>query len=232
MVRLSIIIPVLNEAEFVASAVDRAWALLPVEVIVVDGGSSDTTAELARGLRCSFLQAQRGRGQQQNAGARAASGDVLLFLHADVWLEPQASQQIYHALRSTRLHGAFHQRIESSERIYRLLEKGNALRARVLGLPYGDQGIFVRRDVFFSMGGFAEVPLLEDVQLMRTLRTRGMPALLHGPLHVSPRRWKKHGIVRQTLRNWLLLAAFFLGVSPHRLVRFYRAHAEPRSRPP
>ena len=228
MVRLSIIIPVLNEAEMIASAVDRAWELEPVDVIVADGGSTDRTAEIARSLRCVVVHSPRGRGRQQNAGADVATGEVLLFLHADTWLEPQAATQIDRAISNRRkICGAFRQHIDSDAPAYRLLERGNWLRAQLLGLPYGDQGIFVRRDAFISVGGFANVPLMEDVLLMRKLRERSMPTMLPGPLHVSPRRWQKYGIARQTMRNWLLLTAFQLGVPPQRLAPAYRPHSEP-----
>ena len=226
MVRLSIIIPVLNEASRIAGAVQHAWDLKPHEVIVVDGGSSDGTAEIAARQSCTLLHSARGRAIQQNTGAYSAGGEVLLFLHADTWLAPAAAEQIARALGKDGLvAGAFCQRIEAPGRIYRMVERGNALRARVLGLPYGDQGIFLGSKIFRQLGGFPNVALMEDVLLMQQIRRVSPPALLPGPLNVSPRRWEKYGIVRQTLRNWSLLLAFELGASPKRLAQFYQPHA-------
>ncbi|MBI1899808.1 MAG: TIGR04283 family arsenosugar biosynthesis glycosyltransferase [Planctomycetia bacterium] len=222
---VSVVIPALNEAASIAQAVRRAWELGPREVIVVDGGSTDGTLDVARSCRCVALASPRGRGVQQNAGAAAASGDVLLFLHADTWLDPGAIEQIAAALASDRVcGGSFRQRIEAPGFLYRLLECGNALRAR-WGRPYGDQGIFLRRDVFFRGGGFPEAALMEDVLLVRKIRRCGRLVLLPGRIHVSPRRWQKHGIVRQTLRNWRLLTALGWGADPERLAEHYEPHS-------
>ena len=223
-VNVSIVIPVLNEEARIATAIERAWAAGGSQVIVVDGGSKDETAEIARDARCQFLASPPGRAQQQNFGAAEATGEVLLFLHADTWLAKGAAAQIPPALRDPRVVcGAFLQAIDAEGRAYRLLERGNALRARVLGLAYGDQGIFVLRKTFQAIGGFPKVRLMEDLLLMRTLRTLHPPRLLPGPLHVSPRRWQQEGVVGRTLRNWSLLAAESLGVPPDRLAQFYAA---------
>ena len=203
-----------------------AWAARCDEVIVADGGSSDRTCELAKTLKCTVLSTDRGRAIQQNAGAKNATGDVLLFLHADNWLSDVACDQIRKTLtEQAAICGAFRQQIQSPRMVFRWLERGNAWRADWLGRPYGDQGIFVRRDAFFTVGGFPAVPLLEDLLLMKRLRKISRPRLLPGPIYVSPRRWRKHGVVRQTLRNWSILLAHSLGVSPNRLARFYVGHA-------
>lgn len=226
---ISIIIPALNEAERIAFAVERALALVPEEVLVVDGGSDDETAVLAERAGGSVIASARGRAVQQNRGAEAARGNVLLFLHADTWLEPGALNQIDGVLAQPNVvGGAFRQRIEAEGWLYRMLERGNAARVQLLKSAYGDQGIFVRRGVFEAVGRFAEVPLMEDVLLSRALRRRGRLALLPGPLHVSARRWQRHGIIRQTLRNWTLVTAHRLGVSTGRLARFYPSHGDPR----
>jgi rSAM/selenodomain-associated transferase 2 len=212
----------LNEAAMIASAIDRSWMAGADEVIVCDGGSSDGSPSIAGGQRCRVIHSPAGRGLQQNQAAAVAEGDVLLFLHADNWLASGACQQIRDALADASLqYGAFRQRIESPRVLYRLIEYGNAARVRYLGLAYGDQGIFVRRETFAAVGGFPEVSLMEDLRLMRLLHRFGPPALLPGPLHVSPRRWQKHGVIRQTLCNWWLLTAEKFGVSPDRLARFY-----------
>lgn len=222
---VSIVIPALNEAANIAATVRRAWQTGPAEVIVVDGGSADRTAEQARSAGAAVIESAAGRARQQNAGAREARGDVLLFLHADCWLAPESLGQIVEVLADSRVEcGAFRQRIEAEGRLFRYLERGNAWRARRRGLPYGDQGIFVRRATFEALGGFPEVRLMEDVMLMRQLRRRSRPALLPGPIYVSPRRWQKQGVIRQTARNWLLLSAFRLGVHPDRLAAFYAPH--------
>jgi len=222
--RISFIIPTLNEAEHVEWAVSRAWEAGACEVIVADGGSMDDTVAIARRLTCRLVCCQvAGRGIQQNAGADVARGDVVLFLHADNWLEPQAGRQISQLLGDGKWSvGAFAQAIDAEGPVYRWLERGNAMRARRLGLAYGDQGIFLRRELFQQLGGFAPVRLMEDVDLMQRLRRRREPvAVLPGPIHVSPRRWQQHGVVQQTLRNWSLLTAFHLGVSPDYLAGLY-----------
>lgn len=225
MPKTSIIIPALNEAARIAEAVRRARETGPYEVIVVDGGSGDETAALARQAGANVLITVPGRAVQQNIGARHATGDVLLFLHADTWLPPHAVRQIESALADAAVGcGAFRQQIEAEGLAYRLLERGNAWRVKRRGMAYGDQGIFVRRALFDELGGFPEVRLMEDLLLMKRLRRRSRPELLPGPLHISARRWQRHGVVRQTARNWLLLAAARFGVSPDRLAQFYARH--------
>ena len=224
--RLSIVIPARNEAANIARAVASAWRTGATEVIVVDGGSDDGTPAIAADLECILLSAPRGRAIQQNAGARAASGDVLLFLHADNYLPADdVARQVADCLTDPRrLHGALRQRIDSPGVAFRLLESGNALRVRLLGLPYGDQAIFVRREAFWQCGGFPEEPLMEDLIHMQRLRRSAWPALLAGPVVVSPRRWRKRGVLEQTLRNWWLLARYSLGAKPAALAQHYQQH--------
>lgn len=225
LMRLAVIIPTWNEAAKIDSALVRAQDLGPEEIWVVDGGSRDDTVARARQHRCQVLESPVGRALQQNLGAKHAGGDVLLFLHADTWLEPAARGQLETALAEPRvLGGAFRQRIESPRGVYRWLEWGNAARVRWWGLAYGDQGIFVRRETFFALGGFPPVKLLEDLLFMRRLAERTRPVLLAGPLHVSARRWERHGVLRQTARNWAILAAHRWGVSPDRLADYYTRH--------
>ena len=226
---ISVIIPTLNEANSIGRAIDNALAGGAHEVLVVDGGSDDGTLDVVRDKACRLLECAPGRAAQQNLGARHASGEVLLFLHADNWLEPVGLSQIEAALADDdMLGGAFRQQIEAPGRLYRALERGNAWRAARLKLPYGDQGIFMRRETFEHLGGFPEVPIMEDLLLMRCFRRRFRGrtrlVLLPGPLHVSPRRWQRNGVIGQTARNWLLLSATLLGVSPHRLAAFYPPH--------
>ena len=223
--QISAIIPVVNEEARIENAIEKAWLAGADEVIVVDGQSQDKTTTLAKNSNCSLFQSTPGRAKQLNHGVRQANGGVVLFLHADTWLEPGACDQIRDSLADERvLAGAFEQNIQSKRRIVKWIEKGNARRVRWFNLAYGDQGIFVRKQVFEEVGGFPDVPLMEDYILSQRLRKRTSFALLPGPLHVDARRWEQHGPLRQTLRNWLITAAFRLGVSPTRLANFYRRH--------
>ncbi len=224
--RLSVVIPTLNEAALIERAVERAFALQPIDVVVADGQSADQTASLAAAAGATVLACRPGRGNQMNAGAAATTGDILLFLHADGWLEPQGVEQMQSALADPKIvGGAFRQRIDHDGRVFRCLEWGNAARVSWRRMAYGDQGIFIRRSVFEEIGHFPEVQLMEDVLLMSELRRRSLPIrLLAGPLHVDPRSWLKQGVIRQTLHNWTLLAGLRLGISPNRLAELYRPH--------
>ncbi|MBP86384.1 MAG: glycosyl transferase family 2 [Planctomycetaceae bacterium] len=225
--RITVIIPALNEESVIDQAIASAWEAGADEVIVVDGGSDDRTVAVAKEYNCKVVAAPKGRASQQNAGAREATGDVFLFLHADSRLGESACQQIRDALeRPDVAGGALRQRIEANGLGYRILEQGNAWRVRWLGLPYGDQAIFVRREEFEELGGFPEVKLMEDLLLMKQLRRKAWPVLLPGLVFVDARRWQQHGIIRQTLRNWWLLAAHKLGKSPDQLATYYRRHDE------
>ncbi len=228
--RISIIIPAINEAESIGRAVSYAQQAGASEVIVVDGGSDDSTPAAADAHGAKVLECAPGRGKQLNAGALEASGDVLVFQHADAWLDPSAGQQIRRALHNMSVvSGAFRQQIAANGLQYRALELGNAWRVRFRGLAYGDQGIFMRRTTFCELGQFPEEPIMEDLILMHAARQVGWPVLLPGPIHVDPRRWLKHGVFRQTLRNWSLLTAYRLGVPPTRISRYYHRHdGDPR----
>ncbi|MBQ18041.1 MAG: glycosyltransferase [Planctomycetaceae bacterium] len=227
---VSILIPALNEARRIEDTVTAARLTGGREVIVCDGGSEDGTVEAAIGAGAVVVACPPGRAIQQNRAASASSGDVLLFLHADCRLPPDALEQVDRALRDSRVvGGAFRQRIDATGYAYRLLECGNAWRARWLQQPYGDQGLFVRRREFEAVGGFPKVALMEDLLLVQRLRRIGRLAVLPGPLVTDARRWQQHGVVRQTLRNWSLLLARRVGVSPERLARFYRRHDVERS---
>lgn len=219
--QLSVIIPTLNEADRLAETIARVREVGACEIIVVDGGSEDETLAAAEGADVC-LTASRGRAVQQNAGAAASGGGVLLFLHADCWPEPGAAAAIEAALADERIiAGCFAQQIDAAGPGYRLLERGNALRVRLTGWAYGDQGLFVRREVFERVGGFPEVDLMEDLYLSKRLKREGRLTRLGHRLHVSPRRWQQVGIVRQTLRNWAFLGLSHCGVSLTALARRY-----------
>ena len=219
--QVSVVIPTLQEEDTIAGCIASARQAGATEVIVVDGGSDDETWRRATEAGASkIVRSLAGRGTQLNAGARFAEGDCILFLHADTRIDPDGLRQICQQTDATW--GAFRQRIDSGRSIYRLLESGNAARVKLMRLPFGDQGMFVRRDVFLASGGFEEIPLMEDVVLSRKLRRIDKPILLSGPLTISARRWQRVGVVRQTIRNWKIQAAYAAGVSPERLVRWYR----------
>ncbi len=225
---VSTIIPALNEEDAIADAIQRAWAAGADEVIVVDGGSTDTTRNIVRAENCHLIESRAGRALQQNAGAEAARGDVLLFQHADNWLEPGAVEQIKKALDDPAvLGGAFRQVIEAKGFWYRSLEWTNAWRVRWSSLAFGDQGIFMRREFFEQLGGFPQVRFMEDLILMERFRKHARPILLPGPLHVSARRWQQYGPIRQSIRNWTLRCAYGCGVSPDSLAKFYARHDKP-----
>lgn len=231
--QVSVVIPTLNEAANIERAIQSCVGAH--EVIVVDGGSDDATAMIARDAGAHVISSPAGRALQQNAGASAAQGDVLLFLHGDNFLGtprgdlPSPIQQIEQALHANPdvWGGAMRQRIDAGGLRYRCLQWGNAARVRWRGVPFGDQAIFVRRQVFLDAGGFPNQPLMEDLILAVRLRKIAWPLLLPGPVWVSPRRWQRHGVMRQTLRNLAMQLAFALGVSPTRLKAHYANHHDP-----
>ncbi|HKY59579.1 MAG TPA: TIGR04283 family arsenosugar biosynthesis glycosyltransferase [Gemmatimonadota bacterium] len=228
---VSVIVPAWNEARRLPRLLDALARCSPSpdEVIVVDGGSSDGTAGLGRG-RARVITSERGRARQQNAGARAATGAVLWFLHADSIPPPDAIGQIRSALDRGAPGGCFRIAFPSAERVghplLRPVAVGVNARTRVTGRGTGDQGIYVRREVFEAIGGFPDWPLFEDVALASRLRRFGRPVVSAGPLETSARRWIGQGIVRTTLLMWALRAGYLLGVSPTRLARRWR-HAPP-----
>lgn len=220
---VSVVIPVLNEEQRVSDCVARAKALGHVEVIVVDGGSTDRTCDLACGAD-HVLHSDRGRAIQMNAGAAAATGEILLFLHADCWLEPAGLDEIRGVLgeHPDVVGGGFRQILDHSGWAYRWLEWGNAARVRWPGWIYGDQGLFVRRSVFQQLGGFPLLPLMEDLDFSKSLKQAGRLSLLGRHLHVSTRRWEQTGPIRQTLRNWRFILSAHLGVPLEQLALQYR----------
>ena len=203
-------------------AVERAWAAGAFEVIVVDGGSDDNTAKFALQSNAQLVTGASGRGQQMNLGAAKASGEILLFLHADTWLADDAISQINSAMsQSDHVGGGFRQKLGSSRWVYRLIEAGNAFRARYQRLVYGDQGIFVRRSVFEQLGGFAEIPLMEDFEFSQRCFRDSAPLLLTGPIHVDVRRWERQGVTHTTIKNWQIARAWRQGVDVEELYKRY-----------
>lgn len=226
MSRLSIIIPVLNEAASIAGVL-RAVNMLQRdgdEVIVVDGGSDDDTATLVAAFPdVLLLQAPRGRAAQMNAGARLASGEVLWFLHADTVPPPGAANALLAALANTgRDWGHFDVQLADARGLLRVVAPLMNRRARLTGIATGDQGLFVRRTIFEAVGGFPLIELMEDVALSRRLKRCGPPACVADTLRTSSRRWQTRGVLRTILLMWSLRLAYALGVAPARLARWYR----------
>jgi len=224
MPRLSIIIPVLDEATTLAQALA---ALAPcrargAEIIVVDGGSRDGSPAAARPLADSVIAAPRGRGSQMNAGAAAALGDVLLFLHADTRLPGDGDRLAVDALQgSQRAWGRFDVTIAGRSPLLPVVAATMNLRSRLTGIATGDQAMFMTRAAFARAGGFPDIPLMEDIVLSRRLKAMGPPACLSARVATSGRRWDRDGVVRTILTMWRLRLAFFLGAEPARLARQY-----------
>lgn len=225
--KVSVIIPALDEAPSIGASVASALEGAH-EVIVADGGSSDGTARAAEDLGARVIRAPRGRGAQMDAGAGEAAGDVLLFLHADTVLPGGWARMVEEALADPdTVGGAFTLSIGRRGPGFRLVELLASARARVLGLVYGDQAIFVRADAFFRAGGFRSLALMEDVDCVKRLRAAGGFVITDGRVTTSPRRWTAGGIVRNTFRNWSILSRYLLGASPEDLyARYYGAGAD------
>lgn len=204
-----------------ASAIQSAWDAGASEVIVADGGSDDQTLSVSRQLGARAVSTAPGRGLQLNRGAQLASHDILLFLHADNWLSPDCGNQLQEAFAAGRRFCCFRQRIDQSAWIYRWIEKGNSFRARFQKLPYGDQAISATRELYDQVGGFDEIPLMEDVRFAQKASRFESPCLLNGPLNISSRRWEKSGPIRQTFSNWLMMTKYRLGFSPEKLAKQY-----------
>ena len=229
---ISVIIPVYREEERINTALDRLLALPDtgcMEIIVVDGHPRATTINAIKQTygnleKVVAVRSKKGRGIQMNTGAGYAKGEVLLFLHADTVMDAAAWKFLHAACgRSVELGcGAFDLKIDSTKPVFRMIEKAASLRSRMTGLPYGDQGIFIKRDWFDRVGGYPDWPLMEDVGLMRKIRQNHVPQVIfRHAVKTSARRWESQGVVYTTVRNWILVLLFFAGVSPHRLARFY-----------
>ena len=223
---ISVIIPALNEERYLEDTLKSIGQ--GVEIIIVDGGSSDATIEIAMRFTEKIILSEKGRGAQMDRGAREASasgGDgLLLFLHADTRLPHGWKGHVEDILKDAKvIGGGFKLKIDSRKFSLRLIEVIANLRSNHLGLIYGDQAIFVRKNDFLAVGGFFGLPLMEDVDLVKRLKKRGRMVLLNVHISTSSRKWDKSGFLRTTLRNWIFLILYYVGVSPERLYRRYYA---------
>lgn len=222
--KISIIMPVLNEAKTLA----HTLRLLPLsekeELIVVDGHSTDNSMSIARAYTKKVFVTRTGRANVMNYGAGKADGDILLFLHADCALPEDGFGMIRRALSDRDVAaGAFFLSIENPELRFRIIETTANIRSRLTSLLYGDQGMFLRRAVFQRIGGFAEIPLMEDIEISRRLKKEGRIVLIRPPIRASSRRWAKEGVVYTTLRDWSIAFSYsFLHISPRQLIKYYR----------
>jgi rSAM/selenodomain-associated transferase 2 len=224
---ISIIIPVWNEASIINQTINTLLSLPcddDLEVIVVDVGPSGETIGAIRNREVKTAVAEKGRAKQMNKGASVALGNILVFLHADTVLPKDALQSISSAMQKKDIvGGAFDLGIQSDRLIFRIIENAASLRSRITRIPYGDQAPFIRRDYFHAVGGFKEIPLMEDVELMRRINKAGDRIhIIPEKVKTSPRRWETEGILYCTVRNWTISTLYFLGVPPEKLMRFYQ----------
>jgi rSAM/selenodomain-associated transferase 2 len=223
---ISVIIPVLGEESVIGERIRRIRAVeagAAPEIVVVDGDPGGSTLKAVAEPDVLGVASPRGRALQMNRGAEGASGEILLFLHADTDLPGGAFSLIRQALADeSAAAGAFDLSIRSPRPAFRIIERVASRRSRITRIPYGDQAIFLRRSYFGEIGGYREIPLMEDVDLMRRIRRRGdRIVFLDARVSTSARRWEREGILRCTLRNWTLVSLFLLGMPAERLGRFY-----------
>ena len=224
---ISVVIPALNEQHSIARALEST-RLPGVERIVVDGGSSDGTEELARSLGAErVIHSPRGRARQLDVGYRESKAGVIVFLHADTRLDPGWLDAIRSSLRDAAVAGgAFRLAFDSRRWIYRVAELLVRLRSRFARLPFGDQALFIRRELIDAQGGIRAVPIFEDLDLVRLIRRSGRLALLRESAWTSARRYERNGMLRQTLRNQVALLAWGLGLDRKRVAGWYSRRPE------
>jgi rSAM/selenodomain-associated transferase 2 len=216
--------PVLNESANLQRAIDSTQPSDNIEVIIVDGGSSDDTCQVAAARGVQVIASSAGRSRQMNLGAAVATGDILLFLHGDSRLPLGFDRLIRQAMsgKEAPIAGAFRLGIDAPQASLRWVERGVWWRSQVCQMPYGDQGIFMRAKVFNEIGGFPDLPIMEDFELIRRLRKRGKISIVPQPVMTSARRWLQKGILKTTLINQLMVLGYLGGVSPTQLMELYR----------
>jgi len=217
---VSVVIPILNEAKGLPAFI-RHMERFAAEVVFVDGGSTDATQEILTRSPYRWLSAPRGRASQMNAGARATRGDILLFLHADTRLPVGALDRARAAVRDGAVGGSFAVRLDEPTPLLRLVAAAISTRSRITGVAGGDQAMFASRAAFAGLGGFAPMPLFEDVDFSRRLRRFGPVRRVDAAVVTSARRWSRRGIVRTIAEMWALRALYYVGISPAKLARLY-----------
>lgn len=225
--KFSFIIPVWNEDAIISRTIQHVLSLHgsdSAEIIVVDGDPEGRTIKAARHTGVKTAISEKGRGNQMNLGASLAAGEILIFLHADTFLPPDALELIKKAMEdSSCIAGAFDLAIDSDRLAFRLIEKMASFRSRITRIPYGDQTLFIRKTDFLGLGGFRDIPIMEDVELMQRIKKRKEKIRIIGrEVLTSSRRWEEEGIAYTTLRNWFLICLYLCGVKPERLIRFYQ----------
>ena len=222
--KVSIIVPTLNEELVLEKTLTQFQQLSPHELIVSDGGSDDDTRNIAGRFSHRVITGSAGRALQMNVGADEATGDILLFLHADSRIEPESYRKMLQCMQNPKwIGGAFTLCIESGKWSLKLIALLANIRSKYFGLAYGDQGFFVRKEVFKDMNGFSPLPICEDLDFYHRLRKKGPVILLKEKAPTSPRRWIKEGILFTTARNTLIAVLFGLGFPPHILTKWYLA---------
>lgn len=230
---VSIIVPVLNESDIIEGTVMHLTGIcsgLAAEIIIVDGDPSGSTIRRVKSKQIHTITAPRGRAKQMNAGAEAGRGAVLLFVHADTFLPRGALQDILEVCSRPEIAaGAFYLSINSGKRIFRVIETLANIRCRLTRIPYGDQAVFFKKKAFMHLGGYACIPIMEDIEIMQRAKQKKLKtALIKKRVRTSARRWQKEGILYSIIRNNLLSCFFYAGTSPRALERFYSLH-NPRS---
>ncbi len=223
---ISVIIPVFREDALINGTITRLKAMdsdCAIEIVVVDGSPEAETLNAVQNTEVKRIHSGKGRGRQMNAGARAARGEVLLFLHVDTELPKEAFIDISRLMQTGRFSGgAFDLGIADHAPVFRMIERISSLRSRLTRIPYGDQAIFMERAYFHALGGYKYVPIMEDVDLMRRVkRSGGRLCFIDRKVRTSSRRWRNEGIIRCTLRNWTIMLLYLLGVPPERLAKWY-----------
>ena len=225
---ISVIIPVYGEAARINRTIEKlktsvARMLWAIEIIVVDGDPEKSTLQAIKDPDAIKTASPAGRGVQMNHGARIATADLLLFLHADTVLPANAPQTILDVCRDKGVAaGAFDLAIGDDHPAFRIIEKGATLRSRITRIPFGDQAVFFKSECFWALGGYKPIALMEDVEIMLRLRKKGYKIrFISDPAVTSARRWKKEGMVYTTLRNWILQLLFYAGVRPEKLKAYY-----------
>ncbi|MGL5792824.1 MAG: TIGR04283 family arsenosugar biosynthesis glycosyltransferase [Waterburya sp.] len=228
---ISIIIPVLNEAAMIESALSQLQKQPGLEIIVVDGGSQDNTVNLAQQTGVKVITiVGKNRAAQMNAGADIATGEVLLFLHIDTQLPSDFCDLATKTLKQQGvIASAFELTIAGENLALRWIEILVKLRSHLLSLPYGDQAIFLKKQTFTQLGGFADLPIMEDFEFIQRLKRQGKIAIAPAQVTTSDRRWQKLGVWQTTLINQLMIAGYYLGISPTKLSNFYRSRGKKKS---